>query len=361
MKKFLYVAAMIVVLLPLSASAVFNEVGLESGTILNFPGNGLNYLVGSSLRGIQSFAVNDSANRFELGVTANSLFIMSSENKSTFTVTNNSCNGVSIECQSDKSVMTIDCSNGPSDHTIYIVPGAANTCSGTGSSGGNTGGGGPSGGGSQPPPPPPAAKPAVPATPATPAVPGVSAAKPAVPATPATPAVVFKSQLQQGSNNSEVKALQEKLQQLGFLAKDITPNGNFGPKTAEAVRKFQAANALAQVGFVGPGTRAALNGTPAVASTPAASAPASAPAATPAPAAGGAAVTFKSFMAVGSKNDEVKSLQIKLQALGFLGKDVTPTGYFGSKTSEAVKKFQAANGIDQVGFVGPGTRAVLNK
>jgi peptidoglycan hydrolase-like protein with peptidoglycan-binding domain len=147
-----------------------------------------------------------------------------------------------------------------------------------------------------------------------------------------------------------------KLQELGFFPANLTPNGVFGPATEAAVKAFQKANGLAQVGFLGPGTRAALNGGSSSASTPAA-----APAATPASSAGGVGGTFKSLLNVGSRSDEVKALQDKLKSLGYLDPSTNSTGFFGNLTAAAVKKFQSANGISPVGYVGPGTRAALNK
>lgn len=101
------------------------------------------------------------------------------------------------------------------------------------------------------------------ATPAKPAVPGVS---PAVPATPASvslpstasPVAVFVHTLKVGAKGNEVKQLQQKLRELGYF-KHPTNTGLFGPATRAAVKAFQKAQGLSQVGFVGPGTRAALN------------------------------------------------------------------------------------------------------
>ena len=68
---------------------------------------------------------------------------------------------------------------------------------------------------------------------------------------------------------------------------------------------------------------------------------------------------FTSFLTVGTQSNEVAELQLRLGVLGyFSGSD---TGYFGSLTRQAVIDFQAANGLPQVGYVGPSTRAVLNR
>ena len=52
--------------------------------------------------------------------------------------------------------------------------------------------------------------------------------------------------LKKGDNNEQVKQLQVKL--------GVDPVGNFGPKTEEAVKKYQAANGLVADGIVGDST-----------------------------------------------------------------------------------------------------------
>lgn len=86
---------------------------------------------------------------------------------------------------------------------------------------------------------------------------------PEAPAPPPPPPPVvsgdFKKLLTMGSRGDEVRMLQDKLKDLGFLATDIDSTGIFGKLTASAVKAFQKANGISAVGFVGPGTRAALN------------------------------------------------------------------------------------------------------
>lgn len=62
---------------------------------------------------------------------------------------------------------------------------------------------------------------------------------------------------------------------------------------------------------------------------------------------------------LGNKNADVKILQEKLVTLGFLSKG-SATGYYGSQTVKAVKAFQKAHKLDQVGSVGPKTLTLLN-
>jgi hypothetical protein len=68
---------------------------------------------------------------------------------------------------------------------------------------------------------------------------------------------------------------------------------------------------------------------------------------------------FSNPLSVGSTGKDVTALQNRLTALGLYSGPVT--GYFGSLTKAAVKRFQAKYGISQVGSVGPLTRAMLNK
>jgi parallel beta-helix repeat protein len=55
----------------------------------------------------------------------------------------------------------------------------------------------------------------------------------------------------------------------------------------------------------------------------------------------------------------VTTAQTLLRKLNFFS--VAPTGFFGPVTATSVKAFQATNGIDPVGYIGPATRARLNE
>jgi len=71
---------------------------------------------------------------------------------------------------------------------------------------------------------------------------------------------VFYHYLARGMNGLEVKYLQIRLQELGYMSEDIKANGIFGPATQAAVIKLQKNKGLRPaVGFVGPATRAVLN------------------------------------------------------------------------------------------------------
>lgn len=67
----------------------------------------------------------------------------------------------------------------------------------------------------------------------------------------------FTSLLKVGSSGAEVTALQKALTAQGVYSGPI--NGNFGPQTQAAVKKFQTAHKITPAGYTGPATRAALN------------------------------------------------------------------------------------------------------
>lgn len=68
-------------------------------------------------------------------------------------------------------------------------------------------------------------------------------------------------------------------------------------------------------------------------------------------------VTFADVLKNGSRGEEVKKLQSELKNKGFFTAEVT--GYFGSLTEAAVKRFQAKSKIAVDGVVGAGTRKAL--
>jgi hypothetical protein len=68
---------------------------------------------------------------------------------------------------------------------------------------------------------------------------------------------------------------------------------------------------------------------------------------------------FNKTLSFGSRGVDVTELQKRLIVEGFLSG--TATGYFGTMTVAAVKKYQSHYGISQLGNVGPVTRGQLNK
>ncbi len=69
--------------------------------------------------------------------------------------------------------------------------------------------------------------------------------------------VVNRNKLRIGDRGEPVRIIQEQLIQAGYLEGE--PNGYYGPYTADAVRRFQAANFLSASGVAGPTTRAKLH------------------------------------------------------------------------------------------------------
>ena len=180
------------------------------------------------------------------------------------------------------------------------------------------------------------------------------------------------STLYNGSTGEEVKALQQKLIDLGYL--EGTADGIFGNKTEKAVRRFQWKNGMTADGLAGKRTLAALGtaqgGAKApAAETAAASAPAAAPAAAPATAPAAAPAAAPTARPAGVKNpttlyngcsgEEVRVLQQALIDLGYL--EGTADGTFGDQTEAAVRAFQRAYGLKADGLAGTKTRTKLAK
>ena len=68
---------------------------------------------------------------------------------------------------------------------------------------------------------------------------------------------------------------------------------------------------------------------------------------------------FAKHLEYGMRNTDVTELQKRLTEKGVYTGPIT--GYYGTLTTAAVKKFQKLNNLDQLGSVGPGTRTALNK
>jgi peptidoglycan hydrolase-like protein with peptidoglycan-binding domain len=125
----------------------------------------------------------------------------------------------------------------------------------------------------------------------------------------------------------------------------VSLDGQDGPKTQAAIKKFQQDAGLVVDGQVGPLTTAALATGPAYV-------PGSAPVAPPK-----ALEPFPGTMAHGATGEGVQDVQ---EALARHGYQVGPAdGVFGSRTEAAVRGFQTANGLVSDGIVGPASWHVL--
>ena len=135
--------------------------------------------------------------------------------------------------------------------------------------------------------------------------------------------------MQAGDSGTDVLAVKERLYQLGYLVnkpkKDV-----FDDETVAAVKEFQTRNKLKSAdGKVGPRTLDALYDENPV----------------------------SRVLQKGSTGDDVKALEIRLHKLGYLKEN--PDTRYGNATTEAVKAFQRANGLQADGCIGPETKELL--
>lgn len=183
--------------------------------------------------------------------------------------------------------------------------------------------------------------------------------KPAI--TPPTPPIISPSvfpvvkELKPGAQDSSIKSLQKFLNQNGYKIA-ATGNGSlgqetdyFGALTTQALIKFQINNKLTgEKGYLGVKTQEFINSfknTGAVASAT-------------------KILTLKSTLSRGSKSNEVAIIQEWLASTDLYPEKLI-TGYFGTATERAIKKFQLKYGIvtseinPGYGIVGPNTRKKL--
>lgn len=137
-----------------------------------------------------------------------------------------------------------------------------------------------------------------------------------------TPFLIYK-----GMNAPEVPQIQERLMELGYMDND-EPTDYYGPATREAVMLFQRKHKLTVDGYMGEETYNLLMSDSAT----------------------------KYSVSEGTEGTDVKELQIRLRELGYLD---AATGYFGTDTTAAVKKFQERNGLSADGTIGALTREAL--
>ena len=147
---------------------------------------------------------------------------------------------------------------------------------------------------------------------------------------PRDPVVGGARVLSRGLHGADVRALQERLNALGFDVGGV--DGRFGPRTESAVRAFQSDVGLVSDGVVGRAKKAALAG-----------------------------VSHDDpsgeILSIGSRGDDVRVLQAALSDRGF---DPGPAdGVFGPMTLSAVLSYQRYETLWVDGLVGPKTKAAL--
>lgn len=162
--------------------------------------------------------------------------------------------------------------------------------------------------------------------------------------------------LKSGSTGSDVRALQQKLRDIGYTS--VSVNGTYDSKTLAAVRDFQKKNGLSSDGVAGPLTQAALYGTASGGGSSSGGASSgnnnSGTGGDDKPADAAPPSIYRTLK-VGSSGEDVRALQQKLKDLGIYSGSVT--GTFGTLTENAVRAFQKAHGLKVDGIAGPGTQA----
>lgn len=173
-----------------------------------------------------------------------------------------------------------------------------------------------------------------------------------------------------------IYALQAALRSLGYypgteVSLSVCPVSGITNECMEtAIKTFQAAKGLEQTGTLGPATRVALNSAFGLA-TPAVASIAVVPQTPPPPTAATptSCVAFTGTLAEdatdASTNGEVTRLQTFLAKDAAVYPEGRVTGYFGSATLAAIKRFQVKNeiakeGSDGYGVVGPRTLKAIN-
>ena len=159
--------------------------------------------------------------------------------------------------------------------------------------------------------------------------------------------VVVSNSLKEGmKDSSEVKAMQARLIELGYLSGSA--DGDFGASTKAALVAFQKNAGLTADGIAGATTIKALNSS----SAPKASASASATAAPTS-----SASTTYTTLKQGSNGEAVKKLQKRLIELGYLSGSAD--GDYGRATTDAVKAFQKQAGLTADGIAGASTQKAV--
>ena len=136
--------------------------------------------------------------------------------------------------------------------------------------------------------------------------------------------------VKKGMEGSDIKTIQSRLYELGYLSSKSLITGSFGDETEKAVQALQIANNLSADGKIGTMTLELLYSEEVLAN----------------------------ILSFGDRSDIVKACQERLKKLGYL--TTNPDGYYGNDTLAAVKLFQSKNDLIVDGYLGPTTREVLD-
>lgn len=133
-----------------------------------------------------------------------------------------------------------------------------------------------------------------------------------------------------GVDGEDIKRIQNRMYELGYLATADLVTGHFGDGTEAAVIKLQEVNGLESDGKVGRQTINLLY----------------------------SEEIKPNFLSYGEKSDVVLACQQRLKDLGYM--TTTPDGAYGDDTAAAVRQFQSRNDLVVDGYLGPSTRVALN-
>lgn len=159
--------------------------------------------------------------------------------------------------------------------------------------------------------------------------------------------ITVNATLRVGSRGSDVKDMQKRLKELGYLIGSA--DGVFGTGTETALKAFQTANALTSDGVAGPKTLNRLNSSSAVAAAAGSSSGASSSVAK-----NDTSTTLRHDM---KDMQQIRDMQTRLAELGYYTGSIT--GNFGDLTLKAVKAFQTANSLSADGVAGKNTLTKL--
>ena len=162
--------------------------------------------------------------------------------------------------------------------------------------------------------------------------------------------------LEYGSEGAEVRKLQQKLKDLGYLSGSV--DGKFGAATEAAVIAFQKNNNLTADGKAGTATQSKLYSGSAKKST-GSSAKIDNGSSNSSSGRDTSDISSTGYITLerDSKGDQVRTLQKRLKDLGFYSGSVD--GSYGESTEVAVMAFQLMNNLTVDGKAGPATQRAL--
>jgi len=138
----------------------------------------------------------------------------------------------------------------------------------------------------------------------------------------------FDGTLKYKDTHPAISVIQTRYMALNYMDYD-EPTEYFGPITREATEMFQRRNGLEVTGVIDEATYRLLMSSDA-----------------------------RVYMvSLGDSGDDVYELQSRLYEMGYM--TVSPTGYFGTDTHDAVLLFQTNNGLTVDGMIGERTREIL--